>query len=1373
MMCIARRHILAVFLATALSPIVADARPDKVRMVIAGPGYMWGIDNTIVADLKAEGVEVLTYPDTPMIDGGAQPPRIRNWEQLSRFNILIFGDQFYNSAEPSADTGEVPAHIRKAAPLLYRFLKEGGGIWFSGPGEADFGNTVKTMNYVMKELDAQAVQEVIKDTGNLVKLHHQRFGEWCWTDKITPHPLTQGVKGLWYPVVHAGDGGMGNVPIKAGPAWTVLTAGMPTAASYGIDTTDAAGEKLLKTPGVVKSSPNMIAVREYGRGRVVFWPMWSSFNVFSGSWYSDGMLLDGQRDGRKSGGRRLIKNLLHWLAEPSRGSKTVGTFDPESARPPKPPVIDVEAKLAAWRSPGRKDYPKQFRGLIGAHSTLSDGTSSPEEMVAGAREAGYDFIGFTENLAMMDEAKWKRLVAACDKANASGGAVLLNAPNKMWESQLKFSEPVSVEFLGVYLNRLPASGNNQLGLAPFGHGPDMVAWTFDGSVKPPKLVPLRAVGGKGCWKSGYERAVNLSDLPDITRPENAVDLRIDWWPGKKVRYYLNGKLIAGFIKSVPKAVLPVGVRDETVGHRMRAIKVTSLRRKKVFLHVDFAATRTFDTQATWRLLRKDPPVVQATPDFLAYPGLDFLDDANNRGLVFGQRWWPVKAAFSTQHPGRLRWHYSVSYQQINRPPEWPPRVIIRSQTNNKPPWLQGLWNSFAPYCYERGKLVDDSFHQWRRLIGRHVFFFYGLMAAHTVFNADDIAASAAEGHYQTYVRAGNLPQVLSRLKGCVGPMGYFASYISAGPEIVDFRAQQINGGEGANLAIEGNDRIQLHILVRAESGLREVAVYDGERLVRRLAARGNRFERFLTFHPDGYHVFSITVTDANGRQAVSWPAWTQVQERVHRRCGDNWNWMVTGKGRAGRPWHPHMLEATGGLGGSEPRYFCEPVRLAHGGLSPAIARYITPDFQKVRINGNPWPGNVPAHVLDFTTVGRYGEILTNVVRHDYLVMRADAWTAGAFQGPYKLIDTPWPADHHQWAPEPRFDGLRVAGFSGKVRFTRQVTTETGKPIGIRLGSCAGNGQNPVGKFGCIFEIKRPDGTSEKLLLSKLKDGTAYDGEVPLNGYAAWYGPDAPGSGGVIALEPGMRYNFYKQGTYTWLSFYKRVAVPVKPGTTVTWDCIYVNGSGATQNTSREIEDVYRGLGVLGKPTLYKVVPRVGKVAEQKLSLVLQPEDHGFSGRIVKTTSKLLPLHLPVFIEGLNPRWDACLWYRGKTHLEVIRNYRDPWGVTSPYRMAAYYEPREDEIQYIPVVKDDRGYCQVDTDKQDADIFIGHPLVCDVPEVFLTMVKAERGKCTFEVNNPTDKELVFTVRPAKGFEYTGQWTRKLTLPAGGDLVITVQ
>lgn len=101
-----------------------------------------------------------------------------------------------------------------------------------------------------------------------------------------------------------------------------------------------------------------------------------------------------------------------------------------------------------------------------------------------------------------------------------------------------------------------------------------------------------------------------------------------------------------------------------------------------------------------------------------------------------------------------------------------------------------------------------------------------------------------------------------------------------------------------------------------------------------------------------------------------------------------------------------------------------------------------------------------------------------------------------------------------------------------------------------------------------------------------------------------------------------------------------------------------------------------------------------------------------------------------------------------------------------------YEPRVDDVRPIPVLDRGVGYCQVDTDKQDADVFIGNPLVCDRPEVFLTVVKARKGRCTFEINNPTDKALTVTVRPSKGFDLTGRFNRTIVLPAGGFETVAV-
>ena len=1178
-----RRLTAAIVLAALVAPVVAGESPSPLRMVIATPGFMWGIDEQIARDLKAEGVELLAYPDVPMVDGDNQPPQIRSWEILSRHNIIVFGDQFYSLSQPSADTGKIPPRLLAQIPLLLRFVKEGGGIFFSGPGEADFGESVKTMNHVMKAFDAAAVQEVIKDNATLLRPPNcGEFKEWCWTDKIVKHPLTEGVGGLWYPAVHAGDGGMGILPIRVGPDWQVLVRGMPTAAGYGIDPDDPAGTKLVKTPGKVKSSPVMIAVRQYGKGRMVFWPMWSSFGVFAGSYYADGLLLDGELGGRKSDGKTLIKNLLRWLAEPSQGSKTVGLFDPASHKPPPMPATDVASELKRWSTPGRRDYPRQYKGLVGAHSTLSDGRDPPEKMIAAARKAGYDFIAFTEDLTRMTEGKWKRLVRICDKAGTTGG-------------------------------------------------------------------------------------------------------------------------------------------------------------------------------------------------FRAYPGLDFLDDAGNRSVTFGHRWWPAKDSFSKTHSGRLKWLYDASYQVSNLPGTWPPRVIIRSKTNNKPPALQALWSFFSPYCYEGGKLVDDSFHQWRKTIGRHVFFMNtGLMAVHTVRSARQIAASTSDGLYQTIVRADNLAQVLSRIVGCVGPMGYFPTYISTGPRIVDFRLKALSGGEGVDLEIENNNRMVLHVLVEADDDLKEISIYDGEHLVRRFRPDARKFERFLTFHPSAYRAFSMTVVDEAGRRAQSNTAWMQIQERVHRRCGDNWNWMRTGKGRRWTPPMPLMLEATT-RGKPRPAYFCEPAGPGHGGLPPATGRYVTPDFQQISVDGQkPWPGNHPAMIMDFATVGRYGSIVTNVVDHDYVVDRPAGYTTGAFQGPYKVIDSPWPALRKQWSPEPRFNGITVSRYAGKVTFTRKVSVaDEGGEVHVRLGSSDARGHNPSGKGQSVFEVMQPDGRVEYIQFSELKDKTSRSGEIPAGGHFAWYGPDAPGMGAVIGLKPGIKYNLYKQGTYSWLSFGRAISSPVTPPVEVTWDCLFVTDWGNTTNSNAPVQAVRLGLGVVGKPTAYTVKPKVGSVADQRFFLTLATDAGGFSGRIVKTDGKLLPLHLPVMVRGLNRRWDAGIWYRGRTDLETIHKHRDRWGVTSPYRMTATYEPRFDELQWIPVLDGGVGYCQIDTDKQDPDVFVGNFLVCDASDAFISVVDAAAGRCTFEIHNPTEKELTCTVRPARGFELTGRWQRKVTLPAGKSATVSME
>ena len=1041
----------------------------KLRMVIGGPCYMWGIDAEIEYELKQAGMDVVAWPNAPLL---APHSSHTITEDVMLYNVVIFGDTFHNKSQPDPNTGKIPDRVKRHAAMLRRFLEAGGGIWFSGLANQDWGRTSHSLNYILKELnlDAEVVGEAVMDTSVMKK--GSRLGDYAWAD-VMPDPLTKGVKNLLHPGgVISGEGSMGVVPIvRLGPEWRVLLKGKPTAASFPCEEGYAAG-RLLTTPRTVKSSPILAAVRQAGKGRVVLWPTWSNFTVTGGS---GGKLLDGRKDGRYSDGARLIENLLCWLAEPSQGSKPVGTFDPEKYERAARKKVDVDARLKAWAKPGRRDYPNQYKGLIGAHSDLSDGKSSPEQMIAAANKDGYDFIAFTEDFARMNEKKWKKLVAVCDRAN------------------------------------------------------------------------------------------------------------------------------------------------------------------------------------------------KADANFVAYPGLDFVNEAGNRGLVFGHRYWIKDEWRSKQHPDRIRWWYNLTYQADCQPRRWLPRVTIRSRTNNKRPWNQGLWSFFGAYCYEAGKLVDDSFHEWRPLIGPHVFFLNtGIMAAHTVRSVAEIAATARPGLFQTYVKADNLGHVLKRLSGCTGTgfMGYFPTYISTGPEILDFRCYAaVMGGEiSFDLAAPGNERGLLHILVKAGAGLEEVSVYDGDRLFRRFMPSGKQFEAFVSILGDACHCYSLTVTDIQGRKAVSWNAFLQIQEKVHRRCGDNWNWMTTGKGpgRLGPVKLGYSLhEVTSGWTSArwtpasdrrkaaKRKYQCEQGNYGHGGLSGAINGYIHP--HGLLVDGKPWPSTFPATSLNFHTTGRYGIVLTDKIRDDVVVAKREPASLGAFSGPYRAVPSPWPADLKQFFPMQKPEGATVNRYQARVTFAKSVATPDGQPVRLTLGATGNPSADTV-------EVMHPDGTSKRRHVGS----QTLSGEIPKDGYVCWYDDEGDGVGGIIALTSGIKYSYTKK----WQSCFVEVPSPVKPGTEVAWGVIFVTGDASTRNSNEQMEDVRVGMGIAGKPALYQVRPQIGTVINQRYFLTLQARDHAFSGKVVKSTAKPLPIHLPVMLRGLNPRWSAAIWYRGKTELHTPDYFRDPWGVST-------------------------------------------------------------------------------------------------------------
>ena len=329
-------------------------------------------------------------------------------KQLRRFNVVIFYDM------PSSPPAGPSAQVAKRLEFFRQYVRDGGGVLvatypYTGP-------KIVTANAFLKPLGARILWELVKDEQTQYTLHPPcpalRFS---WTNAFAPGPLTKGLRGLYYGVGFWEPGSPTTCPVEAGADWQTLVRGLPSASSFAVNPSLSA----VTGPGTIASAPGLVAVRQYGKGRVVVWSSSLVYTLMDGySWMlEDGIVMHGSAANRTSDGAKLMYRLLGWLAEPSRKANTMGGY---VHKPPPPPKREDEPGFRPidWTqvAPIRPQYPRAYTGLVGAQTSLSSGQGEPAAFIATARTAGYDFIVFTEDLERLTPDGWTRLVAACDKA---------------------------------------------------------------------------------------------------------------------------------------------------------------------------------------------------------------------------------------------------------------------------------------------------------------------------------------------------------------------------------------------------------------------------------------------------------------------------------------------------------------------------------------------------------------------------------------------------------------------------------------------------------------------------------------------------------------------------------------------------------------------------------------------------------------------------------------------------------------------------------------------------------------------------------------------------------------------------------------------
>jgi hypothetical protein len=352
-------------------------------------------------------------------------------ERVRSFDTLVL---FTSPASFGRSAGGVaPGSEERFTEVVSGFAEGGGGV-FLMPDEPNLG--VQRLRALTDRWGATIPAERIieEDSARRSEFERASFSlPLAYTNSVTPSPITAGVSGIWYPMQQAFLGGL-TLPIIVDASWQVLVRASPTARAEPI----SLGDWLDAAPGLVQRTeseraPPLFAVRSAGHGRVALMAQWPQFSFAAGTkWLYDRVVLERGARGIPSDMRRLLENTLRWLSEPSlqhSQQRSVRRLEHVNAARDAnvalyrtaPPPYDVSTLQTARVPDGQRVY----RGLIGARTFRSGGSSSVQEYAASARQAGLDFVVFLEDFPELAEDELRSLQAECDAQSDAKELLLL------------------------------------------------------------------------------------------------------------------------------------------------------------------------------------------------------------------------------------------------------------------------------------------------------------------------------------------------------------------------------------------------------------------------------------------------------------------------------------------------------------------------------------------------------------------------------------------------------------------------------------------------------------------------------------------------------------------------------------------------------------------------------------------------------------------------------------------------------------------------------------------------------------------------------------------------------------------------------------
>lgn len=408
--------MLVLFVANFLTTTgIAEAQAMDLKglRILVCAGYFDLLNIPAVQKLKATGAEVRVGNLSEL-----------NWDTAKQYHVIIAVDE--NAPKIMADA-EGPAQV------LQKFATAGGGIFFF----CNFISSRDDANYYLKPLGAELLRDLVEDSQHSFKSPAGFNLSYAYTGNITTdHPVTEGVKGIWYnaqlDIFHTSA-------IEVSNDWKILVSGETSSTSASVR---GLNEGHIRKAGKIQNAPPILAAREFGAGSIVLTGI-SPIEAFFGQGlpvYLDIVMKKG--DGiRPSDFGRLYENALYWMAKRAGLAKDLG-----------------QGKLKAienvWEKPILTDWGKEVfggqqcskpaKGVIGLHSTLSDGKATPESLIAKAKASGLQWVAFTEKFEILAKGEWiKKKIPAGIPASAGERSEAV-FPDK-WEQLRRICKEASTD----------------------------------------------------------------------------------------------------------------------------------------------------------------------------------------------------------------------------------------------------------------------------------------------------------------------------------------------------------------------------------------------------------------------------------------------------------------------------------------------------------------------------------------------------------------------------------------------------------------------------------------------------------------------------------------------------------------------------------------------------------------------------------------------------------------------------------------------------------------------------------------------------------------------------------------------------------------